>query len=147
MLHWHPRHTQGQADVDASGLAEESEAFLSGRSRLAAERRGRQIQPWAYLNELAHCRPDHLARLASTPRAGGPIVQWTQAVATLAADVLEAACGEIRVIEAVQRECLAPLEQELLSGADRFVVTPGVLVALTRARLQAHPSAHPPSAG
>ena len=115
------------ASVAAEVLADETEAFLSGRLVELYLERGIAVPAWAWLNAVAH-RSD--AQLAAMVLAGRPervaldLGRWYDARLTLAVVVLDIARYSHEEITELQHEALIPLEIRL-AGAP---LEPQVLV-------------------
>ncbi len=95
------------------------------------------IPPWAYLNRVAHEDPSQLeAIVASFPVRPN----WDGFTALLAAELLETSGGDPVAIERLQRECLIPMELEMLrSGRPDLGHGAGPLLHACQSRLRAHP--------
>lgn len=117
---WGLRHTTNPSQE----LVTETEAFLDGSMEAYLERQGRLVPDWAYVNRLAHCDVDGLARLASTRVMGhGSRVDWLASMASVA-DLLRRAVGDdSSALRQVQRDRVVPYELELMSRERRQVPT------------------------
>lgn len=94
------------------------------------------VPAWARLNRVAHGDGAQLRALASYH----PIwTDWEGVTVLLATEVVEMAGDEPGGIVRVQRECLVPLELELLTPSHGERISPGRLLAEARERLRAHP--------
>ena len=101
------------ASVAGELLANETEAYLSGRLVEYYLERGTVVPAWAWLNAVAH-RND--AQLAAMVMAGRPervpleMGRWYDARLTLAVVVLDIARYSHEDISELQQEALIPLE-------------------------------------
>lgn len=108
------------ASIAADVLADEAEAFLSGRLVEYYLERGRDVPAWAWLNAVAH-RSD--AQLAAMVLAGRPervsleLGRWYDARLTLAVVVLDIARYSREDIAELQHDALIPLEIELAGAS------------------------------
>jgi hypothetical protein len=94
---------------------------------------------WVHLNQLAHADFRTLRRVANQVVL---CEDWTGVTATLAAEMLDLAGGKEGQLLRLQRECLIPLELDLLAcGHSATRWGPGLLLRSCRTRLEAHPFA------
>lgn len=104
------------ASVAGELLADETEAYLSGRLVEYYLERGIEVPAWAWLNAVAH-RND--AQLAAMVLAGRPervpleLGRWYDARLTLAVVVLDIARYSREDVTELQQDALIPLEIEL----------------------------------
>ncbi len=118
-------------------LADEASAFLDGRlqEHLFGGAGGRHAPPWVWLNAVAHGDATLLQQIVDTagPPAD-PILDWGEARAALAGELLARAGDDRAVVQRLQREVLVPLEQNL---ADATELTPARLyeIAVDEMRL------------
>ena len=114
--HARPKGPVSATSVAAAVLAEETEAFLSGRLVEHYLERGIEVPAWAWLNAVAH-RSD--AQLAAMVMAGRPervpraLERWYDARLTLAVVVLDLARYSHEDITNLQHDALIPLEIHL----------------------------------
>jgi hypothetical protein len=101
-------------------LAEESEAFLSGRLAELLGSRHKPVEAWAWLNQVAHAEPEQLEALAAGAhwarlglRSRLRSRRWRWAVAQIASDLLSLARERPRALRHLQARALVPLELEL----------------------------------
>lgn len=100
----------GLPGSEAQALAEETEAFLAGRSADWLSRRGRPVPAWAYINVLAHGTRTDITSQAGTPGSGaGP----DDLVAALACQVLSIIDRTGISLLTLQHCALLPLESRL----------------------------------
>ena len=108
------------ASIAAGVLADEAEAFLSGRLVEYYLEQGRTVPAWAWLNAVAH-RSD--AQLAAMVLAGRPervpleLGRWYDARLTLAVVVLDIARYSREDLNELQHDALIPLEIELADAS------------------------------
>ncbi len=123
-------------NVDSSPLAEECEAYLSGRYADAVAGAGSHVPAWAWLNLLAHGSARDLQQLTCSPTA--PL--WEQARAYLASELLSAAQAGAS-LAVLQDTVLQPLEAEAISReAQGWPVSPAETVATMRAAIKRYRS-------
>ena len=116
----HPTEGASAASIAARVLADEAEAFLSGRLVEYYLERGQAVPAWAWLNAIAH-RTD--AQLAAMVLAGRPervpleLGRWYDARLTLAVVVLDIARYSREEVSELQHDALIPLEIELAGAS------------------------------
>ncbi len=124
-------------------LAEESEAFLSGRLAELLGSTHKPVEAWAWLNQVAHAEPERLQAIVAKAhrpyfnlRLGGlRSRRWRWAVAQVASDLLSLANERPRALRHLQTRALVPLELELARSRDRYTATPETMVVRARAAL------------
>jgi hypothetical protein len=103
-----------------SGLAEETEAFLSGRY-LEMTRAGGgagRIQPWMWLNALAHGSFQRIQELSVGIRDTVPAGAWRDTRIRIAQGLEQCCLDGGCELEQVQRSFLVPLELRLIAKCD-----------------------------
>jgi hypothetical protein len=108
------------------------EHFVTGRYAEYLDDRGRPAPEWAWVNELAHCSPAHLADLSAgkTPHRyiSGNTRTWEEAMAFLAEEVIDTASACGTELPILQFDVLVPLELRLARARPRFNLGPLHLV-------------------
>jgi hypothetical protein len=97
----------------ASGLVEDSTAFLAGHLAETLERRGNWVPAWTWNNLLAHGTEQDLRAdkdIMGCPRSAD-YKAWREARSYLAGEILDlaATCGPL---SAIQEQALQPIEHE-----------------------------------
>jgi hypothetical protein len=119
-----------------SGLGDETEAFLDGRflERTRTLQGDPRIEPWMWLNAVAHGSLDRVQELAVGVRSTGPAGPWSEMRVTVARE-LEARCrGDVAELGHLQLTVLVPLELRLLDSRD---LTPQQVTDIARLELTA----------
>lgn len=112
--HWRPR------DPVDGGLADECDAFLTGRYAEYRRDVGQPIPAWAWINELAHRDPEDIVVLAIGDREPGRVLApWTPVVDDLAGS-LAAQAGSLAEMGTMQRAALVPLELSVIETGQRL---------------------------
>jgi hypothetical protein len=135
------RSQSGAEQSSAERLLGEIEAFLEGRHVEYRQRTGLRIPTWARLNWLTHSPASALVIRVSACRVDPSRMthgSWEWAEALLAAEAVTLAGGDPEVVTELQHDCFVPLELALMGPAYHDVL-PADLVALSIARLRAHP--------
>jgi hypothetical protein len=113
---------------EVAGVWVEAAAMLAGRSVELFHQRGEKVPRWAWLNAPAHRNLVELGELAHAAEgeelAQGPLVE-----AVVSAALLKQSGGERTAVFRLQRDCLIPLELELIAGRIN-VDEPGQLLHL-----------------
>jgi hypothetical protein len=105
------RGTRRRRESNRRGIAQEYEAFVTGRYHELLLRNHRPLPGWAWVNPLAHADRSELERLANlSPSCHDPMTFLSY----LASEVLLRAGGDDVLLRRIQRETLAPLEISLL---------------------------------
>ncbi len=117
----------------------ESVRLLTGDAVGVFNELGQGAPGWAWVNVLAHSRPNELAGIKRPHRFG-----WDAVVADLAAELLSLGHGCPVAVAFLQRTALVPLELALLGGEMPEPMTPGqlgvlVMTALYRAQMERRP--------
>jgi hypothetical protein len=116
--------------------ADDCAAFLDGRYARWLLAQGREVPGWAWLNQAAHApHLDLLVVAVAQPVPVGPPA-WASASRLVAQEVI----GRVRSAEELDRlreEVLVPLELDLARTPLCPPLTPGQLVTLVRATLDA----------
>jgi hypothetical protein len=109
-----------RAFAPGSGLAEETEAFLAGRylERTRASGGENRLQPWMWLNAVAHGSFQRVQELAVGVRDTGPSGPWCEMRVRVAQEVEKRCNGSSRELDHVQQAVLVPLELRLLDNGD-----------------------------
>lgn len=107
--------------TSGSGLADEVVAFLEGQllERLRGRGESGQIEPWMWLNAVAHGSSGRVAELAAAPvtaPTGAP--QWRDARVMVAREVSERCGGDEALLRFLQDSVLVPLELRLMGSRD-----------------------------
>ena len=111
-------------------------AFLGGRYAVWLAEHGRRVPTWAWLNQAAHAPHFDLAIAAVVEPLEGAAAAWQVAQHTIALEVMSSVADREELDE-LRREVLVPLELDLARVDLVPPLTPGQLVALTRATLGA----------
>ena len=125
----------------ATALVAECEAFLNGTLAEYWEDMGIVVPVWAWINLLAHGRPEQVTDSVSRPAASAVRPSWAIARAYMAYEVLDLLDAEFTLAD-MQATVLVPLELEWRPDPSRPVVTAAVA---GHGRLR-HPQ-HAPDAG
>lgn len=122
----------------AAELVGDCEAFLAGSYAERAERQGREVPTWAWLNLLAHGTEDEVRAECwlRGPKHLDQAQRWREARSYLAAEVLSLSESHGPLAE-IQRRVLVPVEQELASRP-RVVRDPRDLVGKAKRALDCH---------
>lgn len=124
----------------AADLTLECEALLGGRYAEYLCSQGRPAPPWTWVNALAHRSEAELTALAGGDSHRTPdALQWGQALAFLAEDVVSQVQRSGITLGQLQRTRLIPLELELSRNPDRCT-DPGQLAGLVMAVVRRRPS-------
>ena len=101
-------------------LVKECDVYLSGLYADFLETRHRPIPDWAWVNVLAHARPEQLRTLATDVShcRGRPTrtTVWWQAVAFLAGEIVSHEDND-QTLDELRRSVLVPLELEWLAAS------------------------------
>jgi hypothetical protein len=122
----------GKAAADA---VDEAERLLSGRLLNPPDLCRRHLPAWTLVAALGHASRDELFGMTAWKR-GSDTGRWASTLAFLAGETLEVAEDE-RALLRIQRTTLIPLELSLLSGRVTSPTTPGDVVSLVTAALNA----------
>lgn len=137
MSWWNRRAEPPEEDV-----ATECQAFLVGEFGQVLERRGEPVPGWAWLNQLVHTPRDRIEGLASMAgpprRLGQRPGDWREAVATIAADMLQLAADD-QTLRTLQLEALLPVELALMGDQAQLAGTPEELLRTARTALFGSP--------
>jgi hypothetical protein len=119
-----------------SGLGDETEAFLAGRylERTRTLQGDPRVEPWMWLNAVAHGSLDRVQELAVGVRSTGPAGPWCDMRVSVARE-LEGRCrGDAAELAHLQVTVLVPLEMRLLECRD---LTPQQVTDIARLELTA----------
>jgi len=122
-------------------LLNDCEAVLSGRFVEHLELEGRSVPAWAWLNMLTHGSTEHLRAQRPSAAVCERWLDWRQARAFLAHEIVETAQHHSVSVGAIQREVLLPLELSLTSSNDA-PATPAQLVGLVHEALESWRRVH-----
>jgi hypothetical protein len=114
-------------------VGEECEEFLAGHLMEYLAVTGRPVPSWAWLNRVAHARPDELMILAAGGFPTDPPA-WREALVCLAREVLERAA--LDGVDEFQRRLLVPKELQLIGEPGGSTLSPSQLVARVLAGLE-----------
>lgn len=135
MSNWRSRFQR--AFSPGSGLADETDAFLAGRylERTRAGGGENRVEPWMWLNALAHGSYQRVQELSVGVRGAGPAGEWCDMRVRVAQELEKRCQGDERELAHLQRAVLVPLELRLLESGDLSPeqVTYIVLLELTAA--------------
>jgi len=127
----------------APTVAEECEAFLTGRYAGLALACGRSVPLWAWINLLAHAQPDDLRGLAGDAPLPGTRAdegRWWVVVRRLAGAVLDEAQRTHVPIAIIQAVPLSAVESWLVDDGPMPQISPDQLIAVVLAVLHGHPA-------
>lgn len=125
---------------DALTLVDEATAFLIGRFGAHTAFTGPGTPPWTRVYSLSHPRPSVLTRGLELQRrtAPAPVGPWARAKYDILEELVELSGGRPDRIEQLKRECLIPLELDLMDPR-LCGILPGEVLAMAMSRLGAHP--------
>ena len=132
LLRWVTASRPGSAGLE---IADEVEAFLDGRylERGCASGRPGTAEAWAWLNAVAHAPLSRIAELTEHPVADADAIDWPEARAVVAAEIVDCCRGDENVLRFLQSEVLVPLELRLVGLRD---VTPADMVRIALCSLR-----------
>jgi hypothetical protein len=113
------RRRKGEDGGDSAGgvtrVADECEAFLSGRLALHLMATGQLVPTWIGINRLAHGTVDDVLALGTRSDANVRASEWSVAVAYLADLALDLTGDDPGRLRDLQRDVLVPAELDLAS--------------------------------
>ena len=111
-------------------------AFLGGRYADWLADHGRAVPTWAWLNQAAHAPHLDLAMAAVLQPSGGADAPWQVAQRAIALEVMMSVADGDELDE-LRQDVLVPLELDLARADLVPPLTPGQVVALVRATVDA----------
>jgi hypothetical protein len=134
MSSWRSRFRR--AFSTGSELADETEAYLAGRYLEQTRAGGGEcrIQPWMWLNALAHGSYQRVQELSVGVRDVGPTGDWRDMRIRVAQELEQCCRGDRRELDHLQQAVLVPLELRLLANGD---LTPAQVTDIVLLELKA----------